>query len=56
MKESSIIHSGIKTDPQTRGYHVTREDYAVIPHKDTLRKNIIYIKALEKVMDRKLLP
>lgn len=56
MKESSIIHTGIKTASQTREYNILRENYAVISNKNTLRENIIYIKGLEKIMDRELLP
>ncbi|HBV85506.1 MAG TPA: hypothetical protein DEF42_02310 [Desulfosporosinus sp.] len=54
MDDKSIIHFGITMALRTRGYNLTRENYAIISNKSTLGKNMIYIQALKK-NDEKLI-
>lgn len=54
MDDKSIIHFGITMSLRTRGYTLTRENYAIISNKSTHGKNMIYIQALKK-NDEKLI-
>lgn len=46
MDDRKIVHFGITIMPRTRGYKLTRENYAVISNKSSLGKNMIYMRAL----------
>lgn len=54
MDDKSITHFGITMKLKTRGYKLTRENYALISNKSTHGKNIIYMHAL-KNNDEKLI-
>jgi hypothetical protein len=54
MDDKTIFHFGITMSLRTRGYKLTRENYAIISNKSTHGKNMIYIQALKK-NDEKLI-
>lgn len=54
MYDKTIIHFGITLNLRTRGYELTRENYAVISNKSSLGKNTLYMNALRK-KDEKLI-
>ena len=45
MDDKTIIHFGITMSLRTRGYKLTRENYAIISNKSTHGNNMIYIQA-----------
>lgn len=47
MDNKAVTHFGITMNLKTRGYKLTRENYAIISKKSTRGKNIIYIQALK---------
>lgn len=54
MKDRSITHFGISLALKTRGYELTRDNYAVISNKSSIVKNRVYIQALQR-NDEKLI-
>jgi hypothetical protein len=44
--DDKVVHFGITMTLRTRGYYLTRENYATISNKSTHGKNTIYIQAL----------
>lgn len=54
MDDKKIVHFGITIMPRTRGYKLTRDNYAVISNKSTHGKNMIYMQVL-KNNDEKLI-
>jgi len=54
MNDKSISHFGISMALRTRGYKLTRENYAIISNKSTLGRNMIFLQAL-KNNDEKLI-
>lgn len=54
MNDKSITHFEITMALRTRGYKLTRENYAIISNKSTHGKNMIYMQALKK-NDEKLI-
>lgn len=47
MDDKSITHFGIIMTLRTRGYKLTRENYAIISNKSKHGKNMIYMQALK---------
>lgn len=47
MDNKSITHFGITMTLRTRGYKLSRENYAIISNRSTFGKNIVYMHALE---------
>jgi len=47
MGDESITHFGIVVMSKSRGYRLTRENYATISNKSTHGKNMHYIQALK---------
>jgi len=50
--DTAVVHFGITMKLKTRGYKLTRENYAVISNKSSLGKNALYIQALNKNDER----
>lgn len=47
MNNKSITHFGITMTPRTRGYKLTRENYAIISNRSTFGKNRGYMQAIK---------
>lgn len=47
MGDEPVIHFGIAMMLKSRGYRVTRDNYATISNKSTHGKNMCYIQALK---------
>jgi len=54
MDVESKTHFGLVLRPRTRGYHLTRENYASLTNRSSFGKNYIYIDALQS-NDEKIL-
>lgn len=48
MKGNSITHFGLTLSTRTRGYELTRDNFAIISNKSSHGKNMVYIRALEE--------
>lgn len=54
MDDKKITHFGVTVAPRTRGYKLTRDNYANVSNKSTLGKNMLFMMAIEK-NDEKLI-
>ena len=54
MDNKTVIHFGINMRLKTRGYTLTRENYATVSNKSTLGKSTLYMQALRQ-NDEKLI-
>jgi len=48
VDDKTIIHYGLNVKIKTRGYKLTRENYAIVSDKSSIGKNMFYMQALKE--------